>query len=41
MTISVSTMFIPVHDPDEALVGSTAMPWVFEVRNDISKGEFR
>ena len=40
MTISVSTMFIPVHDPDEAL-GFYRDALGLEVRNDISKGEFR
>ena len=40
MTISVSTMFIPVHDPDEAL-GFYRDALGLEVRNDVSKGEFR
>lgn len=40
MTISVSTMFIPVHDPEEALrFYRDALG--LEVRNDVKKGEFR
>lgn len=40
MTVSLSTMFIPVHDPDAALEfyrGALGL----EVRNDVAKGEFR
>ena len=40
MTVSVSTMFIPVHDPDEAL-GFYRDALGLEVRNDVSNGEFR
>ncbi len=40
MTISVSTMFIPVHDPDEAL-GFYRDALGLEVRNDVARGEFR
>jgi catechol 2,3-dioxygenase-like lactoylglutathione lyase family enzyme len=40
MTVTVSAMFIPVHDPDEALgfyVGALGL----EVRNDVASGGFR
>jgi catechol 2,3-dioxygenase-like lactoylglutathione lyase family enzyme len=40
MTVAVSTMFIPVHDPEEAL-GFYRDVLGFEVRNDVRKGEFR
>jgi predicted enzyme related to lactoylglutathione lyase len=40
MTISVSTMFIPVHDADAAL-GFYADALGLEVRNDVRKGDFR
>ncbi len=40
MTIAVSTMFIPVHDPDIAL-GFYRDALGLEVRNDVAKGEFR
>ncbi|MFN8024530.1 MAG: VOC family protein [Acidimicrobiales bacterium] len=40
MTISVSTVFIPVHDPEAAL-GFYRDGLGLEVRNDVSKGEFR
>ena len=40
MTVSVSTMFIPVHDADEALTFYRDALGL-EVRNDVSKGEFR
>ena len=40
MTVSVSTMFITVHDGDEAL-GFYRDALGFEVRNDIRKGDFR
>jgi catechol 2,3-dioxygenase-like lactoylglutathione lyase family enzyme len=40
MTVSVSTMFIPVHDADEALVFYRDALGL-EVRNDVSAGEFR
>lgn len=40
MTISVSTMFIPVHDPEAAL-GFYRDALGLEVRNDVSRGEFR
>ena len=40
MTVAVSTMFIPVHDPEEAL-GFYRDVLGFEVRNDVKKGEFR
>ena len=40
MTVTVSTMFIPVHDPDAALrFYRDALG--LEVRNDVAKGEFR
>lgn len=40
MTVSVSTMFIPVHDHDAAL-GFYRDALGLEVRNDVAKGEFR
>lgn len=40
MTIAVSTMFIPVHDPEEALRFYRDVLG-FEVRNDVKQGEFR
>ncbi len=40
MTVAVSTMFIPVHDPEEAL-GFYRDVLGFEVRNDVKRGEFR
>ncbi len=40
MTINVSTMFIPVHDPDEALIFYRDALGL-EVTNDVSNGEFR
>ncbi|HTN81334.1 MAG TPA: VOC family protein [Acidimicrobiales bacterium] len=40
MTITVSTMFIPVHDPDEAL-GFYRDALGLDVRNDVSSGGFR
>jgi predicted enzyme related to lactoylglutathione lyase len=40
MTVAVSTMFIPVHDPEAAL-GFYRDVLGFEVRNDVRKGEFR
>jgi catechol 2,3-dioxygenase-like lactoylglutathione lyase family enzyme len=40
MTISVSAMFIPVHDPDEAL-GFYRDALGLEVRNDVSNDGFR
>jgi catechol 2,3-dioxygenase-like lactoylglutathione lyase family enzyme len=40
MTVNVSTMFIPVHDPDEAL-GFYRDALGLEVRNDVSSGDFR
>lgn len=40
MTVAVSTMFIPVHDPEAALrFYRDALG--LEVRNDVAKGEFR
>ena len=39
-TITVSTMFIPVHDPDEAL-GFYRDALGLEVRNDVASGDFR
>lgn len=40
MSVVVSTMFIPVHDPDEALrFYRDALG--LEVRNDVRRGEFR
>lgn len=40
MTITVSTMFIPVHDPDEALTFYRDALGL-EVRNDVKAGELR
>ena len=40
MTLTVSTMFIPVHDPDEAL-GFYRDALGLEVRNDVAAGGFR
>lgn len=40
MAVTVSTMFIPVHDPDEAL-GFYRDALGFEVRNDVAAGGFR
>lgn len=40
MTVAVSTMFIPVLDPDEALAFYRDVLG-FEVRNDVRKGDFR
>ena len=40
MTISVSTMFITVHDPDAAL-GFYRDALGLEVRNDVANGGFR
>ena len=40
MTITVSTMFIPVHDPDAALVFYRDALGL-EVRNDVSSDGFR
>lgn len=40
MTVTVSTMFIPVHDADAAL-GFYRDALGLEVRNDVSHGEFR
>jgi catechol 2,3-dioxygenase-like lactoylglutathione lyase family enzyme len=40
MTVAVSTMFIPVHDPEEALRFYRDVLG-FEVRNDVKRGEFR
>lgn len=40
MAVSISTAFIPVHDVDEAL-GFYRDALGFEVRNDVSAGEFR
>jgi catechol 2,3-dioxygenase-like lactoylglutathione lyase family enzyme len=40
MTVNVATMFIPVHDPDEAL-GFYRDALGLEVRADVSNGEFR
>jgi len=40
MTITVSTMFIPVHDPDAAL-GFYRDALGLEVRNDVASGDFR
>ena len=40
MTITVSTMFIPVHDPDAALIFYRDALGL-EVRNDVSSGGFR
>jgi catechol 2,3-dioxygenase-like lactoylglutathione lyase family enzyme len=40
MTVAVSTMFIPVHDPEEALRFYRDVLG-FEVRNDVKRREFR
>ncbi len=40
MTVTVSAMFIPVHDPDEAL-GFYRDTHGFEVRNDVASDGFR
>ncbi|MGZ4703303.1 MAG: VOC family protein, partial [Acidimicrobiales bacterium] len=40
MPLTVSTMFIPVHDPDAAL-GYYRDVLGLEVRNDVSSGGFR
>ena len=40
MAVTVSTMFIPVHDLDESLVFYRDALGL-EVRNDVSAGEFR
>ena len=40
MTVTVSTMFIPVHDPDEALVFYRD-GLGFEVRNDVANDGLR
>ena len=40
MAVTVSTMFIPVHDPEEAL-GFYRDALGLEVRNDVTAGEFR
>jgi catechol 2,3-dioxygenase-like lactoylglutathione lyase family enzyme len=40
MTVTLSTTFIPVHDPDEAL-GFYRDALGFEVRNDVARGGFR
>jgi predicted enzyme related to lactoylglutathione lyase len=40
MTVTVSSMFIPVHDPDAAL-GFYRDALGFEVRSDVAAGEFR
>lgn len=40
MNLNVSTMFIPVHDPDEAL-GFYRDALGLEVRNDVAAGEHR
>ena len=40
MTITVSTMFIPVHDPDEALTFYRDALGL-EVSNDVARGGFR
>lgn len=40
MSVVVSTMFIPVHDPDEALSFYRDVLGL-EVRNDVKRGEFR
>ena len=40
MSVVVSTMFIPVHDPDEALTFYRDALGL-EVRNDVTRGEFR
>jgi predicted enzyme related to lactoylglutathione lyase len=40
MTVTVSAMFIPVHDPEAAL-GFYRDALDLEVRNDVSAGEYR
>jgi len=40
MTVTVTTMFIPVHDPEAAL-GFYRDALDLEVRNDVSAGEYR
>jgi catechol 2,3-dioxygenase-like lactoylglutathione lyase family enzyme len=40
MTVTVSTMFVPVHDPEAAL-GFYRDALGLEVRNDVSAGGFR
>lgn len=40
MAVAVSTMFIPVQDPDEALAFYRDTLGL-EVRNDVKRGEFR
>ena len=40
MTLTLSTTFIPVHDPDAAL-GFYRDALGLEVRNDVSSGDFR
>jgi hypothetical protein len=40
MTVTISAMFISVHDPDEALVFYRDALGL-EVRNDVSAGGFR
>ena len=40
MTVTVTTMFIPVHDPDAAL-GFYRDALGLEVRNDVASGGFR
>jgi catechol 2,3-dioxygenase-like lactoylglutathione lyase family enzyme len=40
MAVTVSSMFIPVHDPDEAL-GFYRDGLGLEVRNDVASGDFR
>jgi predicted enzyme related to lactoylglutathione lyase len=40
MTVTVSTMFIPVHDPEAALAFYRDALGL-EVRNDVTAGEFR
>ena len=40
MTVTVSAMFIPVHDPDAALAFYRDALGL-EVRNDVTAGEFR
>ena len=40
MTVTVTTMFIPVHDPEAAL-GFYRDALDLEVRNDVTAGEYR
>jgi len=40
MTVTLSAMFVPVHDPDAAL-GFYCDALGLEVRNDVKSGEFR